>query len=92
MRISQKVRVHVARESGEPERVLRTANGSVRSRLLSRLIGNRYSVMIITPEGDHVEAVEVRESSGGGCSGGSGCSSQDGCSQCGASQECFCRE
>ena len=88
MRISQKVRVHVARESGEPERVLRTVNGSVRSRMLSRLIGNRYSVMIITPEGDHVEAVEVRESSGGGgCSGGSGCSSQDGCSQCSSSQE-----
>lgn len=66
MRLRQKVRVNVAREDGGRESVLQTARGSLRSRLLSRLVGNRYAVFVVTPEGSHVDAVEVRESRDGG--------------------------
>ena len=48
-------------EDGQ-ETVLETAGGTIRSRLLRRLVGDRYSVLLLTPVGRHVEAVEIHES------------------------------
>ena len=62
MNLKQRVRVHVAREGSGKETVLETARGSIRSRVLSRLLGNRYGVFVVTPVGARVDAVEVRES------------------------------
>ena len=63
MKLSQRVRVYVSgAEDDSREKVVETARGSVRSRVLSRLLGNRYGLMLIMPCGMHVESVEVVES------------------------------
>ena len=62
MRLRQRIRVNVAGPDGGKEAVLETARSTLRSRLLRRLVGDRYAVLVITPVGRHVEAVEVRES------------------------------
>ena len=65
MRLRQLVRVNVSRPDGAEETVLKTARTTLRSRLLRRFVGDRYAVLVLTPVGRHVEAVEVRESKGG---------------------------
>ena len=62
MRLRQLVRVNVSRPDGAEETVLKTARTTLRSRLLRRFVGDRYAVLVLTPVGRHVEAVEVRES------------------------------
>jgi hypothetical protein len=62
MRLRQLVRVNVCRPDGAEETVLKTARTTLRSRLLRRFVGDRYAVLVLTPVGRHVEAVEVRES------------------------------
>ena len=62
MRLRQLVRVNVSRPDGAEKTVLKTARTTLRSRLLRRFVGDRYAVLVLTPVGRHVEAVEVRES------------------------------
>ena len=62
MRLRQRIRVNVCRPDGAEETVLKTARATLRSRLLRRFVGDRYAVLVLTPVGRHVEAVEVRES------------------------------
>ena len=62
MRLRQLVRVNVCRPDGAEEIVLKTARTTLRSRLLRRFVGDQYAVLVLTPVGRHVEAVEVRES------------------------------
>ena len=61
MRFSHRVRVHVAR-SGKRETVVETARGKLRSRVLTRLLGDQYGVVLVVPRGIHVDSVEVVES------------------------------
>lgn len=62
MRLRQRVRVSVRGPDGEKEPLLKTARATVRSRLLRRFAGDRYTVLVLTPEGRHVDAVEILES------------------------------
>ena len=62
MRLRQRIRVNVSRPDGGKETVLKTARATLRSRLLSRFVGDRYAVLVLTPVGMNVEAVEIRES------------------------------
>ena len=62
MRLRQRIRVNVSGPDGGKEAVLETAQGSLRSRLLRRLVGDRYAVLVLTPVGQHVESVEIHES------------------------------
>ena len=62
MRLRQLVRVSVSGPDGGKEAVLKTARTSLRSRLLSRFVGDQYAVLVLTPVGRHVDAVEIRES------------------------------
>ena len=62
MRLRQLVRVNVSRPDGGEETLLKTARTTLRSRLLSRFVGDQYAVLVLTPVGRHVEAVEIRES------------------------------
>ena len=57
MKLSHRVRVRVGRT-----RVVETARGSLRSRILTRLLGNRYGIVLVVPQGANVEAVEIVES------------------------------
>ena len=61
MKLRHRVRVNVCRPGGKKEAVLETAQGTIRSRLLSRLVGDRYSVLVLTPVGMRVDSVEVHE-------------------------------
>ncbi len=61
MRLKQRIRVHVA-SSTEEEKVLEMLRGKLRSRLLTRLCGNQYAVLLLVPTGKHVKAVEIVES------------------------------
>lgn len=61
MKLRHRVRVNVCRPGGGREAVLETAQGSLRSRLLSRLVGDRYAVLVLTPVGMHVDTVEIHE-------------------------------
>lgn len=62
MKLRQKVRVNVSRPDGGKEAVLETVRGSFRSRLLRRLVGDQYSVLVLTPVGTQVDSVEICES------------------------------
>ena len=65
MRLRQRIRVSVSGPDGGKETVLKTARTSIRSRLLSRFVGDRYSVLVLTPVGVDVDAVEIHESRDG---------------------------
>ena len=62
MRVRQVVRVNVSRPDDGDETVFKAVNGKYRSRLLRRLVGDKYAVLVITPVGRHVDAVEIHES------------------------------
>jgi len=61
MKLRHRVRVNVCRPDGGKEAVLETAQGNIRSRLLRRLVGNQYAVLVLTPVGMHVDTVEIHE-------------------------------
>ena len=62
MRLRQVVRVNVSGPGGGEETLLKTARTSLRSRLLRRFVGDQYAVLVLTPVGRHVDAVEIHES------------------------------
>ena len=62
MRFRQRIRVSVSRPDGGEEAVLKTARTSLRSRVLRRFVGDQYAVLVLTPVGRHVDAVEIHES------------------------------
>ena len=62
MKLRHRVRVNVCGPGGGKEAVVETARGSFRSRLLRRLVGDRYAVLVLTPVGRRVDSVEVHES------------------------------
>ena len=66
MRLRQRIRVNVSRPDGGEETVLKTARATLRSRLLRRFVGDRYAVLVLTPVGMNVDAVEIHESHGDG--------------------------
>ena len=61
MRLRQVVRVNVSRPGGGEEILLKTARTSLRNRLLRRFVGDQYAVLVLTPVGTHVDAVEIHE-------------------------------
>ena len=61
MRMKHRVRVNVCRSGGGEEAVLETARGSLWSRVFRRLVGDRYSVLVLTPVGMQVDSIEVHE-------------------------------
>ena len=61
MRLRQRIRVNVARPDGGKETVLKTARATLHSRLLRRFVGDQYAVLVLTPVGMHVDAVEIHE-------------------------------
>ena len=61
MRLRQLVRVNVSRPGGGEETLLKTARATLRSRLLRRFVGDRYAVLVLTPIGMNVDAVEIHE-------------------------------
>ncbi len=63
MRLRQLVRVSVSRPDGGKEALLKAARATLRSRLLRRFVGDQYAVLVLTPVGQNVEAVEIRECS-----------------------------
>ena len=62
MRLRQLVRVNVSGPDGGEETLLKTARTTLRSRLLRRFVGDQYAVLVLTPVGQSVDAVEIRES------------------------------
>ncbi len=62
MRLRQRIRVNVSGPDGGKETVLKTARSTLRSRLLRRLVGDQYAVLVLTPVGMNVDAVEIHES------------------------------
>lgn len=62
MRIRQRIRVNLSGPDGGEEAVLKTARTTIRDRLLRRFVGDRYAVLVLTPVGRNVEAVEIHES------------------------------
>ena len=65
MRLRQRVRVNVRRPGGGKEAVVETARGTFRSRVLRRLVGDQYAVLVLTPVGMEVDSVEIHEETGG---------------------------
>ena len=61
MKLRQRVLVSVTRPEGE-EKVLSTARGRLRSRVLRKLAGDRFAVLVLTPESMKIDSVEIRES------------------------------
>ena len=65
MRLRQRIRVNVCGPDGGKETVLKTARGTLRSRMLRRFVGDRYAVLVLTPVGRHVDSVEIHENRSG---------------------------
>ena len=63
MKLKHKIHIRLARPDGSSETVLRGGSGSIRSRVLDRLLGGKTGIMLLTP-GTTVEEVEVREVGG----------------------------
>ena len=61
MRLRQRIRVNVSRPDGGKETVVKTARTTLRSRLLRRFVGDQYAVLVLTPVGMNVDAVEIHE-------------------------------
>ena len=61
MRLRQRIRVNVSGPDGGKETVVKTARTTLRSRLLRRFVGDQYAVLVLTPVGMNVDAVEIRE-------------------------------
>ena len=61
MKLRHRVRVNVCRPDGGEEAVLEMARGTLRSRLLRRLVGDQYAVLVLTPVGMKVDSVEIHE-------------------------------
>lgn len=61
MRLRQRIRVSVSGPDGGKETMLKTARTTLRSRLLRRFVGDRYAVLVLTPAGMNVDAVEIHE-------------------------------
>ena len=59
MKIRNRVRVNVTRPDGERERILETAVSSLRSRLLTKPVGQEYAVLVLTSAGVNVDSIEV---------------------------------
>ena len=62
MRLRQRIRVSVSGPDGGKEAVLKTAQATLRSRLLRRFVGDQYAVLVLTPVGRNVDTVEIHES------------------------------
>ena len=62
MRLRRRIRVNVSRPDGGKETVVKTARTTLRSRLLRRFVGDQYAVLVLTPVGMDVDAVEIHES------------------------------
>ena len=62
MRLKQRIRVSVSGPDGGKEAMLKTARTTLRNRLLSRFVGDQYAVLVLTPVGRNVDAVEIHES------------------------------
>ena len=62
MRLRQRIRVSVSRPDGGEETLLKTARTTMRNRLLRKFVGDRYAVLVLTPVGRNVDAVEIHES------------------------------
>ena len=65
MRFRQRIRVNVRRPDGGEEAVLETAQSTIRSHLLRRLMGDQCAVLVLTPAGMNVDSVEIHESRDG---------------------------
>ena len=63
MKLKHRVHIKVARPDGSGETVLCGGSGSIRSRVLDRLLGGRTGILLLTP-GTTVETVEVHEMGG----------------------------
>ena len=61
MKLSHRVRISVSGPETDREPVLESARTSLRSRLLRRLVGDSYAVLVITPKGRSVRSVEIHE-------------------------------
>lgn len=61
MKLKHHVRVNVSGPTGGKVPVLDSVETSFRSRLLRRLVGDSYAVLVLTPVGHSVSSVEVRE-------------------------------
>ena len=61
MKLRHRVRVNVSQPGGGEKAVLETVRGSLRSRVLRRLVGDQYSVLVLTPVGMRVDSVEIHE-------------------------------
>ncbi len=66
MRLRQVIRVNVSKPGGGEEILLKTARATLRLRLLRRFVGDQYAVLVLTPVGMNVDAVEVHESRASG--------------------------
>ena len=63
MNIKHRVNVNLCRADGTKERLLTGADSSLRSRILTRLLGNRYGVLVLVP-GESTNEVRVEGISG----------------------------
>lgn len=65
MSLKHKVTINVAGPGGVRSPVIQSSRQTIRSKLLNLLLGEKVSLLVITP-GDSVETVEIKEIKGGG--------------------------
>lgn len=64
MKLKHRIKINVSVPGEEPRTILEGGECQVRSRKLSKLLGNRIGVLVLVPEGRSISGVVVSEDRG----------------------------
>ncbi len=66
MELKNLIRVNVTAPCGDRKTILRSGDGRVRSRKLSRLLAGNVGVLVLVPEGGEIGSIQVHVDEKGG--------------------------
>ena len=61
MKLKHRIRVNVLGDDRDAKTILSGGDRSIRSRLLSKLLGGKVGVLVLVPDGGSVSSVEIHE-------------------------------
>ena len=63
--LKHRIKVNVLNANQDKQTILSSGDRSIRSRILSKLLGGKVGVLVLVPEGGMVSSVEIHEDAGG---------------------------
>ena len=66
MKLKHRIKINVLDPCQEKRTLLSGGDGSIRSRLLNKLLGGKVGVLVLVPDGGSISSVEIHEITGRG--------------------------